>query len=146
MVTLVRVPPSQQDALCFFLPSYRQTNYVEVVRVAVDDLAAFEQALQSGQSRGRGRGEQDVEGSNSQPTAHSGKGKKGNQNGAKKGDAKQAQEGQAQAQQPKLQWLSEAEMLAACKGGRGNKEGGGLGLVGLSTGPRKIFGLLSKAS
>jgi len=100
----------------------RQTNYVEVVRIAVDDLTDFMSALGTASQGGL-----------HQPGIASARTKASN-------GAQVTEQGDV----PKLQWLSEDEMLAACKGGRGNKAGGGNGLIGLSTGPRKIFGLVSK--
>lgn len=99
--------------------------------MAVDDLHAFEQAVGASQPGTSPASQEKAEAEVAKPKA-------------KKG-AKAAKRGSAEAsQRPQLHWLSEADMLAACKGGRGKAGGGVAGVIGLSTGPRKIFGLVSK--
>ncbi|KAF5835367.1 hypothetical protein DUNSADRAFT_7494 [Dunaliella salina] len=118
----------------------RQTNFVEVVRIAVDDLTAFEQALGIAQPSQHEDLEQ-MDSNEDFATKATGRVKRSNKAGGIKGDAKQEAKS---GERPRTRWLSEDELLAACKGGRGNKAGGGNGVVGLSTGPRKIYALVSK--
>ena len=128
----------------------RQTNFVEVVRVSVEDVAAFERKLEASVL------DLSPQGATEETGVHQHKGSKAStgaqtpdkskKSGDKEGKAGGKQQSRVQKDQdrPKLLWLSESEMLAACKGGRGNKAGGGAGAVGLSTGPRKIFALAMK--
>eukprot|EP00983_Pelagomonas_calceolata_P032507 1019475-Pelagomonas_calceolata.AAC.4 len=132
--------PSNVVGCCNGNMDVRQTNYVEVVRIAVDNLTAFEQALEAAQPSQQEKQGQ-MNSNESLSIQAKGTAKRSSKAGVMRGEARQMAKSEACLHK---RWLSEDELLVACKGGRGNKAGGGNGVVGLSTGPRKIYALVSK--